>query len=250
MLVACFVGCRFCLWLLLLLLPLPLLPPLHLLLLPPLLLPPLLLPNPPPLSIYTKFSFFTQDALQSYFPDFATSSPLVILVQQLNGSSVLNQAVADFDAAMQSRLASYPDSLLKNVTDYQSFFVLLALGSDLAWSLVDATNTSTLIVLNCHPEQAMVLSSADEHFLSFVDHAVRDLSAQFLDPATQRARITGGMAFGRDVTEGTERDLLFMDGIGMNEKKKKEKKRGKKKLAEVCSNEFLSCGIQNIKCIQ
>eukprot|EP00053_Salpingoeca_punica_P017212 m.165058 g.165058 ORF g.165058 m.165058 type:complete len:848 (+) comp17149_c3_seq7:3642-6185(+) len=166
--------------------------------------------SPPPGSL----SDVAQDALQSYFPDFATSSPLVILVQQLNGSSVLNQAVADFDAAMQSRLASYPDSLLKNVTDYQSFFVLLALGSDLAWSLVDATNTSTLIVLNCHPEQAMVLSSADEHFLSFVDHAVRDLSAQFLDPATQRARITGGMAFGRDVTEGTERDLLFMDGIG------------------------------------
>eukprot|EP00052_Salpingoeca_macrocollata_P014159 m.110734 g.110734 ORF g.110734 m.110734 type:complete len:873 (+) comp19202_c0_seq2:701-3319(+) len=147
------------------------------------------------------------------FPAEAHSTELVVLLQSVDGSSVLTPSTEAFTLALNKSLCEYSPPYVA-AADFESYYTLpLQNLGILAQQTVAADNLSTIILISAHIAVPLETQPQDLDFSDFARDTVQSLADQFLDSSKISARITGMLLFARDVQTGSEHDLLVMDGI-------------------------------------
>lgn len=152
-----------------------------------------------------------QELFQQEFPAFANLVAVVVVLER--SPSVLGADVGNYTLELRSKICAHSGGFLKP-SNFQSYYTLVEAGLEIpAKELVSADNTMTLIIMNIDVPGDSATSTECKDFINYIDDTSHLLAQQMFVKQDVSVRLTGDLLFGRDVQEGTEHDIMLMDGI-------------------------------------
>lgn len=151
---------------------------------------------------------------QSQFPEVADLVPVIVVLQsRAPRASALGKDTEQFTYALLSGAQGYPEKYV-SADNFQSYYTFLNMSLEpLADATVSPDNATTIIVMNVDVPGGVGMNADTKKFVNFMDDLAKNLAAQYFPDKSVSVRLTGDLVFGRDFEDGSEHDLLLMDGI-------------------------------------
>lgn len=159
-----------------------------------------------------------ESLLTKFWPKLASETPIICVMDRVDGSSILGNDTRDFQVALYQDLLDYPDEDLLDESGILGYYIFTAILPELTdyaqqnFVCGGACNgSSTLMVIPV--KSGLGLTPATRNLVKYLHNHVANYTATYFPDKSVNVRLTGDLVFGVDVEKGTERDLVLMDGV-------------------------------------